>query len=163
MIPFAVEGTLEAKLQVIRKGSPGNTVRLQIAPSAPDLFTRDSSGKGQALALNEDRGVNSVANPAERGKLVTVFGTGAGPTDPQVADGQVAVGASLPGPRHAVKAMAGGVEAEITEVVSVRGMVVGIFQVTMRIPETAPSGGAVAVVIKVGEASSQSGVSIAIR
>ena len=42
----------------------------------------DSSGQGQAAALNQDGALNSAENPAAAGSVVVLYGTGEGQTDP---------------------------------------------------------------------------------
>lgn len=61
-----------------------------LEPANPGLFTVTQDGTGQALALNQDGSLNSPANPAPRGSVVQLFGTGQGATDPMVATGEPA-------------------------------------------------------------------------
>jgi uncharacterized protein (TIGR03437 family) len=62
---------------------------LPVWPAVPALFTANSSGFGQLAALNEDGTVNSSANPAKSGSVVSVFMTGAGSIAPSIVDGQL--------------------------------------------------------------------------
>jgi uncharacterized protein (TIGR03437 family) len=55
------------------RGIASNFVDVPVLPARPGLFTRD--GK-QAVALNEDGTVNSTANPAAAGSVITLFATG---------------------------------------------------------------------------------------
>jgi uncharacterized protein (TIGR03437 family) len=48
------------------------------AVAAPGIFTADQSGKGQGAILNQDGTVNSASNPAPRGSIVSIYGTGGG-------------------------------------------------------------------------------------
>jgi uncharacterized protein (TIGR03437 family) len=61
-----------------------------VAQYAPGLFTNDYSGTGQAAALNADNTRNGPGNPAPRGSVVQLFGTGQGPVASPVGDGQPA-------------------------------------------------------------------------
>ncbi len=61
-----------------------------VTPTQPGLFTVSQDGNGQALAVNQDGTINSPASPAPRGSVITLYGTGQGPTSPVVADGQAA-------------------------------------------------------------------------
>src|SRR5262249_29470554 len=54
---------------------------------SPGLFTADGSGSGQASILNQDGTTNSPRNPASRGSVVVLYGTGGGLTAPAFADG----------------------------------------------------------------------------
>ena len=53
---------------------------------APALFTSDSSGGGNLAAVNSDGTVNSPQNPAKRGSVVALYGTGS--TVPDVCTGK---------------------------------------------------------------------------
>jgi uncharacterized protein (TIGR03437 family) len=57
------------------------------AAVSPGLFTTARNGRGQAAALNQDGRINSPANPAVRGSVVTLFGTGQGQVSPPARDG----------------------------------------------------------------------------
>jgi uncharacterized protein (TIGR03437 family) len=48
-----------------------------------------------AAALNQDGSINSAANPAKDGSIVSIFATGLGPISPSPADGTL-VGMPLP-------------------------------------------------------------------
>lgn len=63
-----------------------------VAQTSPGVFTVDGS---HAAALNQDGTVNSAANPAARGSIVSVFATGLGPITPPQSDGTL-VGVPLP-------------------------------------------------------------------
>jgi uncharacterized protein (TIGR03437 family) len=49
---------------------------IQVTQNAPGLFTLDSSGKGQAAAMNRDGSINSPAKPAMAGDVISLYGTG---------------------------------------------------------------------------------------
>ncbi|MBI1353828.1 MAG: hypothetical protein GC160_05730 [Acidobacteria bacterium] len=61
-----------------------------VGPANPGLFTVSQDGTGQALALNQDGRLNSPANPAAKGSVIQLFGTGQGKTQPVIANGQPA-------------------------------------------------------------------------
>ncbi|MFN0103959.1 MAG: IPT/TIG domain-containing protein [Bryobacteraceae bacterium] len=113
-------------------------VKIPVWPARPGLFTADSSGRGFAAALNQDGSVNSVSNPADRGSIVVLWGTGGGVE-------------SLP-----VKVFVDGIESEVLY----SGAVGGLWQVNVRIPEFAVKG---EVVWRIGERESQEGVWVALR
>jgi uncharacterized protein (TIGR03437 family) len=60
-----------------------------VSASAPGIFTLDGSGYGQAAALNQDGTINSAANPAAQGSIVSFFVTGVGSMRPLPVDGSV--------------------------------------------------------------------------
>ncbi len=163
IVPYAVAGTAEAKLQVEYKGTRSSAVGVRVAASAPGIFTLDATGKGQGAILNQNYTLNSAANPADRGSVVIVYATGEGETNPQVADGRLASAEELPRPRLPVEVKIGGAEAEVLYAGAAPGLVVGLLQVNVRVPEGAPSGNAVPVMLTVGGPSSQPGVTMAVK
>ena len=68
---------------------------LVVSVANPGLFTVDQSGLGQVLAINEDGTLNGPMNPAPRGTIIQLFGTGQGPTTPVVPDGEPAPASPL--------------------------------------------------------------------
>lgn len=86
-------GTARMAVRVAETGELVAGGTLAVSSASPGLFTISQDGKGQAAALNQDGRVNSAANPAARGSIVTFYGTGQGQVSPPVADG-VAAGAS---------------------------------------------------------------------
>ena len=63
---------------------------LSIAAVAPGLYTSSQDGKGQVAAINQDGKLNSSSNPAARGSVITIYGTGQGQVNPSVPDGAAA-------------------------------------------------------------------------
>lgn len=61
---------------------------MNVSATRPGLFTFSQNGIGFAVAVNEDGTFNSPENPASRGSVVTLYGTGQGPTDPVVPAGE---------------------------------------------------------------------------
>src|ERR1035441_6748614 len=68
VVPYAVAGRKTTQVVVEYQGVRSAAVELAVAPSAPALFTLDSSGKGQAGMLNERGCCNSARNPAVAGQ-----------------------------------------------------------------------------------------------
>ena len=149
-----------AALQVVAATGSSNKLRLDVVPSAPAVFTADSSGAGQAAALNQDNRTNSASNPAAPGSIIQLFATGEGLTAPAGVDALIA-GATWPKPLLPVKVSVGGAEAEITYYGAAPGAVAGLMQVNVRIP-AGVSGAQSPLVLMVGGASSQPGVTIAV-
>jgi uncharacterized protein (TIGR03437 family) len=70
-----------------------NCLTWPVAQTSPAVFTVDGI---YAAALNQDGTINSVANPAAPGSIVTIWVNGLGPITPPQADGTL-VGLPLPG------------------------------------------------------------------
>ncbi len=161
LVPFAVASRQATVIQVIYNGQATNAIMVPVASTAPGLFTAASSGLGQASMLNQDYTPNSADNRAAPGDIVMLYGTGGGQTSPESADGQwITAADSL---AASVTVTIGGVDAPVLYSGSAPGMVAGIFQINARVPDGAPSGAAVPVVVTVGGVASPASVTMAIR
>jgi uncharacterized protein (TIGR03437 family) len=129
-------------INVVSQGVSLGIVRsVAVADTAPGLYA-DSTG--QAAATNEDGTVNSATNPAARGSVVALYGTGLG-------SGTQPVSVQISGIPSDVL-YAGPMDAYP-----------GAFQVNTRIPAGYLGAGIVSVSVSVGQASSQGGVTVAIK
>ena len=128
---------------------------LPVWPAVPALFTADGSGFGQLAALNEDGTVNSSANPAKAGSVVSVFMTGAGSMTPIIADGQLGpVQPPYPVPLLGASATVNGIGAPVLFAAQAPGLVGGVVQVNVQLPAAVPSGN-VSLVVYIGNYQSQ--------
>ena len=161
LVPYSLAGKSNTSLQVYYQSRPSNVVNLPVNASAPGLFSANSSGKGNAAILNQDGSSNSPANPAPKGSVIVFFETGEGQTNPAGVDGLIAVGV-LPKPVLPVSLKIGGVAAVIQYSGAAPGLVAGIMQVNAVVPAGITSG-AVPVVLTVGNASSQPGLTVSVK
>lgn len=127
--------------------------KLPIAPASPGLFTRN----GQLASLNEDGTVNSTANPAKAGSVVSLFLTGAGAYNLKIGDGEP--GPRLPpfptptlgvSARISIPPAFAGQQAEILFAGQAPGLAAGLVQLNVRIPGDAPTG-KVGIIVYVGD------------
>jgi uncharacterized protein (TIGR03437 family) len=157
IVPFGVP--LIAEFVVAAPGGESNAVSIATTPSNlfgypvadVGVFTRDASGQGQAAALNQDGTLNSPSNPAPRGSIVTVWVTGAGPTDPPERDGEITAVDSRASSVMPIVAVIGAAMVEQADVLyagAAPGLVAGVDQVNVRIPADAPTGPAVPLTIR---------------
>lgn len=93
IVPYAVGGQASVEVQVEYKGVRSDPAIVPVLTSRPGVFSVDASGQGQGAILNEDGTLNSPSNPAPRGSVISIFGTGGGEADPGVVDGQIVAGA----------------------------------------------------------------------
>ena len=166
VVPYAVAGRKTTQVVVEYQGVRSPAVELAVAPSAPALFTLDSTGKGQAGMLNEKGCCNSARNPAVRGGFAALYATGAGQTAPPGIDGAMAAFdriADYPVPALPVRVTVGGRPAEIQYAGAAPHAVAGLLQVNFRVPGDAPTSDAVPLVLMVGDARSPDGVTMAVR
>lgn len=160
-VPYGVHGRRSTELQIEYNGKLSNRVALEVAPTAPGIFTSDSSGRGLAATVNQDRTINNAANPAPKASVVTLYATGGGQTVPAGEDGRITAGAAPGRQLEEVSAQVCGIGAEVLYAGPAPGLVSGVLQVNLRVPESCPAG-LQSVQISAGGVGSQSGVVVAI-
>jgi len=157
-----VAGRVSATVMVEYQGIASLTDTVRVIDSSPAIFIANASGQG--AILNQDGSANSVKNGAAAGSVVSIFATGEGQTDPAGMDGVInAKTLPVPKPVLPVTAEINGEMAEVTYAGGAPGEVTGMLQVNVRIPSDVPSGTSVSVTITVGVATSQAGVTVAIK
>ena len=161
IVPYSVAGKATTQLQVQFQGRISAALPIPVTAAAPALFSFNGSGKGGGAILNQDSKVNTPSNPADKGTVVVLFGTGEGQTIPGGIDGKLAAGV-YPKPVLPVSATIDGRAAEVLYYGAAPGLVAGVLQVNVKVPADAASGD-VPVVVKVGSASSQPGLTVALR
>ena len=168
MVPYEINGRLSTTMVVSYNGVAAPGVQLGVAPAAPALFTTNSAGTGQIAALNQNGTYNGSGNglaAAPRGTAVQLFGTGGGQTTPASVTGSV-----TPIPQNAsqllvvpnVTATVGGIPATVEFAGAAPGLVTGVLQVNVLIPNGVTPGPAVPVTISVNGVTSPTGTTIAV-
>lgn len=163
VVPYSVAGQTTTQMVVTYQGVSSPPLTVPVAASAPGLFSLNGSGTGNGAILNQDFTVNSPSNPAARGSVITLYGTGEGQTSPAGVDGRIA-NSVYPKPVLPVKVTIGGIDATsgIYYVGAAPTLVAGIFQLNVTVPQNAPTG-AVPIVVTVGSVSSQSGLTVSLQ
>jgi N-acyl-D-amino-acid deacylase len=161
VVPFATKTSGSAELKVQAFGYTSEPILLPAAAASPALFTTDGSGKGPVAALNQDGTLNSPANPASVGDVVTVYGTGFGVTTPISQDG-VTADVNLLNIASPVSVTVAGKTAQVSYAGSAPGLISGVSQVNFQVPDGV-SPGAVAVIVSAGVFASPSGATIAVK
>jgi uncharacterized protein (TIGR03437 family) len=145
--PFAIQPPFTA-MTIERNGVTYGPWKLPVAPAVPGIFTSDSSGNGQAAVFNQDGTLNSPSNPARKGSVIVIYATGAGQMDPPMADGAIApLALPLPKPRLGIAVRVGGFDATVQYAGAAPGLVAGAIQVNALVPDGAPAGDAVSLVL----------------
>jgi len=161
IVPNAVAGQTNVKVQVRYQSQSSPSFSIPVSPTAPGLFTLDQTGRGQGAILNQDNTINGRLNAAPRGSIVVLWATGQGASDPDWAEDELAA-EPLPAPINPVKVTIGGQEGEIRYAGAAPGFA-GVMQVNVRVPSGIKTGSAIPVVLKIGTASSQPGVTLAVQ
>ena len=163
VVPYFGAAKPTTHVQVEYQGVRSAAIEIPVSATAPGLFTADQSGKGPGAILNEDGvTVNSPAAPARPGSVVVLYGTGEGLTDPPGVDGRPATDV-LPKPLAPVSVEIGGLPATIDYAGAAPTFIPGLFQINARVPAAVQPGDNVPVRVTIGNASSQDGVTLAVR
>jgi uncharacterized protein (TIGR03437 family) len=150
--PYEIAGSGSAQVQVLNNGVVSATTNVKVVATAPAIF---SLGNGQGAILNQDGSVNGPGNPAARGSVVSIYGTGEGQTNPPGVDGAIAneTLAGLPRPAASFSISIGGIPASYTYAGTAPQSFAGFFQVNAVIPANAGTGN-LPVILVVGGVSS---------
>jgi uncharacterized protein (TIGR03437 family) len=95
--------------------------------------------------------------------VIVLYATGEGQTDPPGTDGRISNAAALAKPVLPVTVLINGTPAEVGYAGAAPGLVAGVMQLNVRIPENMPPGASVPIVVNVGGANSRLDVTIAVK
>lgn len=149
--PFELTGKNSTEIEISYGVSRSTKVTVPVLQQNPSLLTARSDGAGPVAALNQDSTLNTAANGAPAGTIVTLFGTGAGQTSPASTNGQL-------GPANAtflepMSVQIGGQDAQILYQGPAPTLTAGVFQLNVRIPAGVPSGPALVSITQGGQVS----------
>ncbi len=157
-VPFEVaQGP--ATITVTTPSGISTAASANIGSSAVGVF--ESASSTRAVAVNQDGSLNAPGNPESRGNVVVVYLTGQGAVNPPGATGQPAPLTSLSYATGTPGASVGGVNASVLFLGLAPGFV-GVAQANIQIPQNAPVGDAVVLVVSVGGQASNT-TTIAVR
>ena len=149
-------------------GQTSNAFPITQATTAPGIFTANSSGSGQAAVVQYTpqgvyAGVNSASNPATKGWYLVLYMTGEGVVNPGAKDGAVtqvsATPPTTPQPYFVPSVLIGNQPASVAYYGEAAGLVSGVLQVNVIVPQTAPTGPA-SVSVSLGAAATQGAVTV---
>jgi len=133
-------GTMEVLVIRPSTGQILATGNMAMAPTATGLFTNAGNGNGQLAALNQDNTRNSAENPAQRGSVIQLFGSGFGFVPNAPPDGTAAEGLiNIEKPEIVVIGSA-QVPAANVEYSGFAPTLVGLWQINVRIPDNTVPG-----------------------
>jgi uncharacterized protein (TIGR03437 family) len=167
VMPYEVADKATTQMTVAYGGATSTAQSLTVQATTPAVFWLGSEGPANGAILNQNNSLNGKANPAARGSVVQIFLTGGGVTNPASTDGWITtlIGGQLPLlVAQPVTVTIGGVEADaITYAGGAPGAVAGLTQIDATVPKSVTPGDALPLVIGIGAAQSQSGVTIAVN
>lgn len=161
-IPPALAGVKQATLNITRNGKAATPISIQLADYSPALFAMGFGGSGQGAVLIDAPAYQTFlaapveqypgSRPARRGESVWLYGTGLGPLT-----GEFAATHTVATPVVTF----GGALATVTFSGLANGLL-GVNQVSVTVPQNAPTGDAVPVVLTIGGVASNT-VTIALQ
>jgi uncharacterized protein (TIGR03437 family) len=143
LAPAALAPNSNTDASIVVDGVTAADWLVPVTSAAPGLFTV-GNGTGQAAANNEDGSINSASNPAARGSVVSLWATGQGSD------------------LTAVSVTVAGYAADVLYAGPAPGFQ-GLMQINARVPAGFLPPGIQPVLLSVGAAQSQPGVTLAIR
>jgi len=153
VVPWNVAGQSEVTV-VVKSASGSTSLNIAVAAAAPGVFTMNSTGSGQAVAINQDGSVNGPNNPAAAGSYVSVYFTGGGVTDPPGLTGSVDDMVVTTLAQFAnTTATVGGVAGTVTYAGSAPGFVGGVNQMNVLLSTNTPSGNMPLIISIAGQTS----------
>lgn len=160
VVPYEIAGQSSTLVQVEYNGIRSVATTVPVLAAVPGIITTNAQGTGQASAVNQDGSINSASNPAARGSVVVLYATGEGQRNPAGVTGVPAP--AYDGPVLSAGATVGGIAANLPYAASAPGYV-GLMQINLTIPQSAPTGPAVPIQLTIGTVQSPSGVTIAVQ
>ena len=163
VVPYEVARYLQATVQVTYLNQRSNAITLGVTNTSPAIFTLNSAGSGPG-ARNADFSVNGPNNPVSRGGYVVFFMTGEGPLTPAGVTGKInpATGPGVAIAALPVAVLINNQPANWTYAGGIAGVVEGIMQLNVQIPEGVPSG-TLPVLVLIGGNGSQSNVTVSVK
>jgi uncharacterized protein (TIGR03437 family) len=170
-VPYEVT-TGTGKTINVTNGATVATGTVDIAAASPGIFTLDTSGIGQAAALNYVAStatytINSANNPARIGDTVILYITGEGDfaTSLTPRTGLLIPPTLTPLPQLNPLPVVtiGGANASVAYAGPFVGSILGITQLNVVVPSGSTTGPAVPVSVTIGGATTQSGVTLSIH
>jgi uncharacterized protein (TIGR03437 family) len=134
--PFELSGKTLTNISLVYNQVTVGSVTVPANQGKPGIFRLHAGVSSQAVALNQDGTLNGVSNPAARGSIVAVWGTGFPPIDAPCATG----GLNPSGPVNLAAGwkIAFG-NADVVYAGSAPGLLCGIVQINLVVPPSGPT------------------------
>jgi trimeric autotransporter adhesin len=161
VVPFGVTGTT-TEVQITSQGQPTVSTTVPVQPASPALFSLQSNGGGSGAILNQDGSINSRSNPAARGSVVVLYGTGGGLTTPTSVDGLL-TSKPYPAPILPFSVFIDTQPAKVLYAGAAPGIVAGALQINVVVPSNASVAPFDQVDVTIGGYQSPTTVSVAVK
>jgi uncharacterized protein (TIGR03437 family) len=168
VVPYEMANIANPSVWIAYAGRASVAYPLSLGASAMALFAQNASGSGPGAILNQDNSLNGPGHPAAKGSIVQMFMTGEGQTYPQGVTGKITA-VTLPPPQVTpapVLPITVGIGVDpvvLTYAGEAPGMVAGVMQLNVQIPQYAPSGALKITLWNGANASPQSGITVSVQ
>ncbi len=132
-----------AMLTALFKGVASNSITVNIGAYSPGIF----------VIVYPDLALVDSRRPAGAGDILVVYANGLGPVSPSVATGAQSPSDTLARTTQTPTVMIGGVNAEV-QFSGLTPVLVGLYQINVRVPAGVTPGAATPVVVQIGGQSS---------
>jgi uncharacterized protein (TIGR03437 family) len=163
-IPWDAVGQVNLTATVGGLVSAGEAIT--IVPYSPGIFSLNQAGSGQGAVEIASTGqlaapLADAGVPVKPGQYIAIFATGLGPVSNEPATGAAALSSPLSSTLTVPIVTIGGVAAKVTYSGLAPGFA-GLYQVNALVPDDAPSGNSVNLVLSIGGVQSNT-VTIAVQ
>jgi uncharacterized protein (TIGR03437 family) len=162
VVPAAVGARTATTITVERNGTAGGGLTFATTPTQPGLFTANASGSGPVAALNQNGSINSAGQPADKGSVVALYGTGGGLMDRSLIDGEI-MGTDLARPRAPVFVRFSKQPGQVFYAGTAPFLVNGALQVNVQIPADLALTGEIPIQLVIGNWASPPGTTIFVK
>jgi uncharacterized protein (TIGR03437 family) len=167
-VPYFTISRPTATNLTVTEGTFSTSVTVTVTPYAPGLYTTNSQGSGQAAAIIAGTasivaptGAFAGSRPAQKGEFISLYCTGLGAVSNRPPLGSPSPSAPLATTTATPTVTVGSVDAPVKFSGLAPGYV-GLYQVNIQVPDAAPSGDAVPVILSIGGATANT-VTIAVQ
>ncbi|MCW5983207.1 MAG: hypothetical protein KIT09_34270 [Bryobacteraceae bacterium] len=139
ILPYSLEAGSRPAIQVVTDGEESNALSTPyVQRAAISLFRAGDSPLRPAAALNQDGSLNGPENPAMKGSVVVLFGTGGGATVPASIAGEITPLEARPLEVEPEIWIDNTLRATVEYAGAAPGLVSGVTQINARLPEDVP-------------------------
>lgn len=167
--PFAMTPATGLRMRVTYNNLASTPVTFDAVAADPGLFTIDSSGKGQAAALNyvtatQAYSLNSSSNPVTKGDVLVLYLTGGGGITPAPnPEGQLSGTNPLPALAGTASVTIGGEAASVISATAVPGALGGLIQLNVSVPTSLKAGKDLPVVVVISGRATPATATVAVK
>ncbi|MCC6342879.1 MAG: hypothetical protein IT166_11810 [Bryobacterales bacterium] len=168
-VPFSIPTGTDLRMRVTYNSLISSNFLYDGVAADPGIFTVDSSGRGQAAALNYDSNtatysLNSASNPVPKGGVLVLFITGGGAITPVPnPDGQLTPLTPLPALDGVPSVTIGGDAATVISATAVPGALGGLAQLNVSVPTSLRAGKDHLLVVVIGGHASPVTATVAVK